>query len=54
MIIGDGCVSVGCGAIDLNISNINCRPGHGIRFVFAYLISTLSHAGCSRFRIWII
>ena len=35
MITGDDCVSIGNGTSNVNVSWIDCGPGHGIRFVSA-------------------
>lgn len=31
--VGDDCVSIGDGSIDITVRNIMCGPGHGIRLI---------------------
>lgn len=30
--VGDDCVSIGPGSINVSVSNVRCGPGHGIRY----------------------
>ena len=36
-LLGDDCIAIKTGSSDINITNVDCGPGHGIRFAHIIL-----------------
>ncbi|XP_020519400.1 probable polygalacturonase At2g43860 [Amborella trichopoda] len=47
---GDDCISIGDGSYDVNISQVTCGPGHGIRAI--HLNQLAPHNGCCTWFTW--
>ena len=36
-LLGDDCIAINTGSSDINITSVDCGPGHGIRFAHRIL-----------------